>query len=119
LAQSGWFLILAVGLFVTLALLVVVITNAVNLWRATRTANPASPPSLARITRRELGDVCHILANGRLVAALVQEINERGEKTGRWVVEIEFDAFEGPYHPTFADLDEAQAGVERHLRKIH
>ncbi len=51
---------------------------------------------------------CLVFADNRLVAVLVRLSKEHGRKAGRWYLEHGFGKLEGPVHPIFADLDEAQ-----------
>ena len=45
----------------------------------------------------------------RLVALLVQLSDEHGDEAGHWFYEAGFGPMDGPDHPTFPDLDAAQA----------
>jgi hypothetical protein len=52
---------------------------------------------------------CLVFADGRLVAVLVRLSDEHGEMAGRWFLEAGFGRLDGPQHPTFVDLEAAQA----------
>jgi hypothetical protein len=46
---------------------------------------------------------------------LVRLSDEYGEEAGRWFLEAGFGPVYDPVPPTFADLDEAQAWIERRI----
>ena len=59
-----------------------------------------------------------VLMGDRLVAVLVYLADEHYEElAGRWYLEAGFGAVDGPEHPVFADLDEAQDWIKRRLRR--
>jgi hypothetical protein len=62
-------------------------------------------------------DGCLVLANGRLVAALIRLSDGHAEMAGRWYLEHGFGPLDGPTHPTFSDLDSAQGWIARRLRE--
>ena len=58
-----------------------------------------------------------VLMGERLVAVLVYLADDYYEElAGRWYLEAGFGAVDGPEHPVFADLDEAQDWIKRRLR---
>jgi hypothetical protein len=57
-----------------------------------------------------------VLAEDRLVAVLVRLSEEHGDLSGDWFLEAGFGRLDGPHHPTFRDLDEAQDWIARHLQ---
>jgi hypothetical protein len=56
-----------------------------------------------------------VFADNRLVAVLVRLSKEHGRKAGRWYLEHGFGKLDGPAHPIFADLDEAQDWVAQRV----
>jgi hypothetical protein len=56
-----------------------------------------------------------VFADGHLVAVLVCLSDEHEEFIGHWYLEAGFGGLDGPHHPVFADLDEAQGWIERRL----
>jgi hypothetical protein len=54
---------------------------------------------------------CLVFADNRLVAVLVRLSELHGRKAGRWYLEHGFGKLDGPAHPDFTDLDEAQDWV--------
>ncbi len=56
-------------------------------------------------------DGCLVFADDRLVAVLVRLSDEHGRKAGRWYLEHGFGKLDGPVHPIFIDLNEAQDWV--------
>jgi hypothetical protein len=54
---------------------------------------------------------CLVFANDRLVAVLVRLSEEPSKKAGHWYLEHGFGKLDGPAHPIFTDLDEAQDWV--------
>ena len=52
-------------------------------------------------------------AEQRLVAVLVRLSEQHEEKAGCWFLEAGFGRLDGPNHPVFADLDEAQDWIEQ------
>ena len=53
----------------------------------------------------------------RLVAVLTHLSDQYGDVSGHWYLEAKFGLLEGLDHPTYADLDAAQAGIRRHLAR--
>jgi hypothetical protein len=53
----------------------------------------------------------------RLVAVLTQLGKRYGGVSGHWHLEAGFGCLDGPDHPTFADLDQAQEWIGRRLSK--
>ena len=51
----------------------------------------------------------------RLVAVLTRLSEQHEELSGRWFLEAGFGRVDGPLHPTFADLDSAQAWIGERL----
>jgi hypothetical protein len=51
---------------------------------------------------------CLVFSDDRLVAVLVLLSDENEIAPGHWYYEAGFGALDGPEHPTFATLDEAQ-----------
>jgi hypothetical protein len=49
----------------------------------------------------------------RLVAVLVRLSEQHEEQAGRWFLEVGFGRLDGPNHPVFTDLDEAQDWIEQ------
>jgi hypothetical protein len=54
---------------------------------------------------------CLVFADNRLVAVLVRLSELHGRKAGRWSLDHGFGKLDGPAHPDFTDLDEAQDWV--------
>jgi hypothetical protein len=55
----------------------------------------------------------------RLVAVLTHLGDRYGEVSGHWYLEAKFALLDGLNHPTYADLNAAQAGIRRHLARRH
>jgi hypothetical protein len=53
----------------------------------------------------------------RLVAVLTRLSNQHDDASGRWLLEAGFGCLDGPEQPTFADLQAAEAWLDRHLAK--
>jgi hypothetical protein len=53
----------------------------------------------------------------RLVAVLTRLCDRHDEASGRWFLEAGFGCLDGPEHPTFADLQAAEAWLDRRLAK--
>lgn len=51
----------------------------------------------------------------QLVAVLVRLSAMHGEAAGRWFLEAAFGELDGPAHPIFCDLEEAEAWIEAAL----
>ena len=51
----------------------------------------------------------------RLVAVLTHLCDEHGDLSGQWFLEAGFGCVDGPLHPTFADLDQAQDWIQHRL----
>ncbi len=49
----------------------------------------------------------------RLVAVLVRLSEQHEHQVGHWFLEAGFGRLDGPNHPVFADLDEAQDWIEQ------
>ncbi len=49
----------------------------------------------------------------RLVAVLVRLSEQHEEQAGQWFLEVGFGRLDGPNHPVFSDLDEAQNWIEQ------
>jgi hypothetical protein len=64
-------------------------------------------------TRDEEG--CLIFAEGRLVAVLVRLSDQHDSLAGQWFLEVGFGPIDGPQHPTFGDLEAAEAWIARRL----
>ena len=60
---------------------------------------------------------CLVLADGRLVAALIRLSDAHELMAGRWYLEHGFGPLDGPTHPTFPDLEAAQAWIAGRLRE--
>ena len=59
-----------------------------------------------------------VLADGQLVAVLVRLADEvHGDKRGGWFLEAGFGHCDGPQHPVFASLDEAEIWVRRRIER--
>ncbi|MBX9933930.1 MAG: hypothetical protein K2Y56_20810 [Methylobacterium sp.] len=56
-----------------------------------------------------------VFADGYLVAVLVQLSDEHDDEAGMWFLEAGFGRVDHPNPPTFANLDKAQAWIERRL----
>jgi hypothetical protein len=56
-----------------------------------------------------------VFAGDRLLAVLVQLSHEHGVLAGQWYLEVGFGRLDGPNHPTFPDLDAAQAWISERL----
>ncbi len=59
---------------------------------------------------------CLVLADDVLVAVLVLLSDQYGPEAGRWFLESGYGPADGA-HPTFADLDEAQAWIAGRLAR--
>jgi hypothetical protein len=53
----------------------------------------------------------------RLVAVLTHLSNENEVAPNYWYLEAGFGCLDGPNHPTFADLDQAQEWINRRLAR--
>jgi hypothetical protein len=53
----------------------------------------------------------------RLVAVLVRLSDENEVAAGQWYLEAGFGWIDGPDHPLFSNLDQAQAWISRRLVK--
>ena len=53
----------------------------------------------------------------RLLAVLVRLSDDNEVVPGQWYLEAGFGRLDGPDHPTFADLDEAQHWISQRLAK--
>jgi hypothetical protein len=51
----------------------------------------------------------------RLVAVLTHLGDQYDSVSGHWYLEAKFGLLDGLDHPTYADLDAAQAGIRQHL----
>ncbi len=49
----------------------------------------------------------------RLVAVLVRLSEQHEHQVGHWFLEVGFGQLDGPSHPVFPDLDEAQEWIEQ------
>jgi hypothetical protein len=59
-----------------------------------------------------------VLADGQLVAVLVRLADEvHGAERGGWFLEVGFGPCDGPEHPVFESLDEAQVWVRRRIER--
>ena len=56
-----------------------------------------------------------VVVDGRLVAVLVQLSQDHEQLAGHWFLEAAFGVLDGPEHPTFADLEAAQAWIAERL----
>ena len=56
-----------------------------------------------------------VFHDDRLVAVLVRLPDEHGDDAGMWFLEAGFGRVDHPVPPKFADLDEAQAWIQRQL----
>ena len=56
-----------------------------------------------------------VFAEDRLLAVLVQLSHEHGVLAGQWYLEVGFGRLDGPNHPTFPDVDAAQAWISERL----
>ena len=54
----------------------------------------------------------------RLVAVLTHLSDQYEGVTGAWYLEAGFGPLEGPTHPTFANLDEAQGWISTRLARV-
>jgi hypothetical protein len=61
---------------------------------------------------------CLVFAEGRLVAVLVRLSDEHGERAGHWFFEVGFGRLDGPAHPSFAAIEDAQEWLEERLRQV-
>jgi hypothetical protein len=55
----------------------------------------------------------------RLLAVLTHLGDQYGEMSGHWYLEAKFGLLDGLDHPTYADLDAAQAGIRQRLARGH
>jgi hypothetical protein len=55
----------------------------------------------------------------RLLAVLTHLGDRYGEMSGHWYLEAKFGLLDGLDHPTYADLDAAQAGIRQRLARGH
>jgi hypothetical protein len=60
---------------------------------------------------------CLVFSDDRLVAVLVHLSDENEIAPGHWYYEAGFGALDGPEHPTFANIDEAQDYIVRRIRE--
>jgi hypothetical protein len=74
-------------------------------------------PARVATLRRDGEQGLLVLAEGQLVAVLVQLSEAYGEDTGKWHLEAAFGRVAHPSADIFADLDEAQAWIEDRLRQ--
>ena len=59
-----------------------------------------------------------VLADGQLVAVLVRLADGvHGDKRGGWFLETGYGRRNGPAHPVFASLDEAEIWVRRRVER--
>jgi hypothetical protein len=58
-----------------------------------------------------------VLSGSKLVAVLVKLSLDHGDASGLWFMEKGFGAFNGPGHPTFADLPAAQEWFRKRMAK--
>jgi hypothetical protein len=56
-----------------------------------------------------------VFFNDRLVAVLTCLGDQYDAEKGRWFLEAGFGRLDGPNHPTFADVDEAQSWINSTL----
>jgi hypothetical protein len=56
-----------------------------------------------------------VFSDGLLVAVLVRLSEDHEEDAGMWFLEAGFDGAAERSHPSFADLDEVQAWIQRRL----
>ena len=63
-------------------------------------------------------DGCLVFANDRLVAVLVRLSEHYGDVAGRWFFENGYGRLDGTDHPTFRDVNAAQAYITSRLSKI-
>ena len=56
---------------------------------------------------------CLVFTDGRLLAVLVRLSEGYDDLSGTWFLEHGFGTLDGPTHPTFADIDAAQAWTAR------
>ncbi|TNC05219.1 hypothetical protein FF100_36015 [Methylobacterium terricola] len=56
-----------------------------------------------------------VFADGFLVAVLVRLSEDHGAEAGQWFLEAGFGRVDDPREHKFADLDEAQAWIQRRL----
>lgn len=56
-----------------------------------------------------------VFLNERLVAVLTCLGDQYGADKGGWFLEAGFGRLDGPNHPTFADVTEAQSWISRRL----
>ena len=61
-----------------------------------------------KVAVAEEGEGMLVFFDDELVAVLVR-LSVLHEEVGRWFLEVGFGRFDGPSHPTFADLGEAEA----------
>jgi hypothetical protein len=53
------------------------------------------------------------------LAVLTHLGDQYGEMSGHWYLEAKFGLLDGLDHPTYADLDAAQAGIRQRLARGH
>jgi hypothetical protein len=51
------------------------------------------------------------------MAVLTHLGDQYGDVSGHWYLEAKFGLLDGLDHPTYADLDAAQEGINQHLAK--
>ncbi len=56
---------------------------------------------------------CLVFAGDRLVAVLVRLSDEHEDLAGQWFYEHGFGPFDGPAHPVFPTIEEAQDWIEQ------
>jgi hypothetical protein len=59
-----------------------------------------------------------VFGKGQRLVAVLTHLSERTEiAPGQWYLEAGFGPLEGPSHPTFVDLEAAQAWINQRLAK--
>ncbi len=63
-------------------------------------------------------DGCLVFSDGKLVAVLVRLSDEHEDEdlAGHWFLEAGLGRLDGPTHPTFINIDDAQAWIARRLK---
>ena len=59
-----------------------------------------------------------VMAEGFLVAILIQLSADHGTEAGYWFLEVGFGRLQGQRVPTFPTLDDASRWLRRHLKPV-
>jgi hypothetical protein len=62
-------------------------------------------------------DGCLVFNDGRLVAVLVRLSDQHEVAPGQWFYEAGFGPLDGPDHPTFPSIEEAQSYIAERISR--